>query len=405
MVENRQGLRQNLFQFSLLVIINACVGAMVGMERSILPPIAENEFGLTARTTMLSFISVFGVTKALTNYFAGRLADATGRKKVLVAGWLLATPVPFLLMWAPSGGWIIAANVFLGVSQGLTWSVTVIMKIDLVGARYRGLAMGWNEFAGYGAMATTAWLTGWLAQVYGLRPVPFYPGLLLVAAGLLLSVSLARETKAYAGQEQDNRKSSGNELSQLEVFRRTSLSDRNLSSASLDGLTTNLKDGLAWGLFPLFFSAAGMNLNQVGILTAMYPAVWGVLQLFTGSLSDRIGRKRLIYAGMWVQAAALAWISLGANFWWFAAGAALLGVGTAMVYPVLLTAVSDVADPLWRGTALGVYRLWRDSGYAIGALAAGLLADFLGMQPSFWLIGFVALCSGLVVLFRMRESL
>ncbi len=404
MAEEVQGLRRNIFQFTLLVVINACVGAMVGMERSILPPIAETEFGLAARTATLSFIVVFGVSKALTNYFAGRLADSRGRRKVLVGGWLLAAPVPFLLMWAPSWNWIIAANVLLGISQGLTWSTTVIMKLDLVGPRYRGLAMGMNEFAGYGAMAGIAWLTGMLAAQYGLRPAPFYPGIGLMAAGLLLSASLARETREFARREIGNSDPPKENLTQRQVFLRTALSDPNLSSATQAGLATNLKDGAAWGLFPLFFAAAGMNLGQVGVLAGLYPAFWGFLQLLTGPLSDRVGRKRLILWGMWTQAVALALISLSATFAWFAAGSALLGTGTAMVYPVLQAAVSDHAAPVWRGAALGTYRLWRDSGYAIGALAAGLLADLLSIVAALWLVAGMTFVSGVVVAVRMGEG-
>ncbi len=275
MSEPVQGLQNNLFQFTLLVVINACVGAMVGMERSILPPIAGSVFKLSAHTAMLSFICVFGVTKALTNYFAGRLMDAVGRKKVLVAGWLAAVPFPFLLIWAPSWSWIIAANVFLGIHQGLAWSTTLVMKIDLVGPRFRGLASGMNEFAGYAAMAGSAALTGILANRYGLRPIPFYPGILLMAAGLFLSLLLAKETRAYAHSEKTEDRSADGEISQKEIVLRTSFTDRNLSSAAQAGLATNLKDGMAWGLFPLLFAASGINLGQIGVLTAIYPAAWG----------------------------------------------------------------------------------------------------------------------------------
>jgi MFS family permease len=294
--EVRLGLRENLGQFSLLVIVNAFVGAMVGMERTILPPIAEREFHLAAKTAILSFIVVFGVTKALTNYLAGRLSDRFGRKHVLIAGWLVAAPVPFMLMWAPSWSWVLFANALLGVSQGLTWSTTVIMKIDLAGPKKRGLAMGLNEFAGYFAVAGSALATGVVAARYGLRPEPFYLGVAYVVIGVLLSVLVVRETKHHVAAES---KLHGalpveNAPTQREVFWRTSLQDRNLSSVSQAGLINNLNDGMAWGLFPLFFAASGMNLGQIGTLAAIYPGTWGVAQLFTGALSDRAGRKWLI---------------------------------------------------------------------------------------------------------------
>jgi MFS family permease len=403
----RLGLRENLWQFSLLVVVNAFVGAMVGLERSILPPLAEEEFHLVARTAVLSFIVVFGVTKALTNYLAGRLADRFGRKHVLVAGWLVAAPVPFLLMWAPSWTWVLVANALLGVSQGLTWSTTVIMKIDLAGPRNRGLAMGLNEFAGYFAVAGSALATGYVAARYGLRPEPFYLGVAFVAAGLLLSVLLVRETTHHVAHESKlhGDLASHEVPSQREIFRRTSLTDRNLSSVSQAGLVNNLNDGMAWGLFPLFFVAAGMDLGQVGTLAAVYPATWGIGQLFTGAWSDRVGRKWLIAAGMWIQAVGIAVVIQSSGFGGFAAGGALLGIGTAMVYPTLLAAIGDVAHPSWRASSVGVYRLWRDLGYAIGALLAGLVADALGLAAAMWVIAAITAASGLVVALRMSETL
>lgn len=403
----RLGLRENLPQFSLLVVVNAFVGAMVGMERTILPSIAEQAFQLSARTAVLSFIVVFGVTKALTNYLAGRLSDRLGRKHVLVAGWLVAAPVPFLLMWAPSWSWVLFANALLGVSQGLTWSTTVIMKIDLAGPQKRGLAMGLNEFAGYFAVAGSALATGFIAARYGLRPQPFYLGVGFVAIGLLLSALLVRETKHHVAAESRLLGASPPDSmpTQREVFWRTTLLDRNLSSVSQAGLVNNLNDGMAWGLFPLFFTAANMDLGQVGTLAAIYPATWGVAQLVTGAWSDRVGRKWLIAAGMWVQAVGIALVVLASSFAGFAAGAALLGLGTAMVYPTLLAAIGDVAHPSWRASAVGVYRLWRDLGYAIGALLAGLTADALGLPAAMWLVAALTLGSGVVVAVRMRETL
>jgi len=402
----RLGLRANLAQFSLLVVVNAFVGAMVGLERSILPSIAEQEFHLTTRSAVLSFIVVFGMTKALTNYFAGRLSDAVGRKRVLVAGWVVATPVPFLLMWAPSWNWMLFANALLGVSQGLTWSTTVIMKIDLAGPERRGLAMGLNEFAGYGAVALSALATGYVAARYGLRPQPFYLGLAFVLAGLLLSALLVRETHEHARREASNQTlpTHSAALSQREVFLRTSFLDRDLSSVSQAGLVNNLNDGMVWGLFPLLYASAGLSLERIGWLAAIYPAIWGLGQLFTGALSDRMGRKWFIASGMGVQAVGIGLVVLSARLSGFAAGAALLGAGTAMVYPTLLAAVGDLAHPSSRASAVGVYRLWRDLGYAVGALFAGLMADLIGIRAAIWMVAAVTLASGLVVAVRMRET-
>lgn len=403
----RLGIRENLGQFSLLVVVNAFVGAMVGMERTILPPIAEQDFHLAAKTAVLSFIVVFGITKALTNYLAGRLSDRFGRKHVLVGGWLVAAPVPFLLMWAPTWTWVLIANAFLGISQGLTWSTTVIMKIDLAGPLKRGLAMGLNEFAGYFAVALSALATGYVAAHYGLRPQPFYLGVAFVLIGLLLSALAVRETTHHATAEAKlhERPFGYQPPSQREIFWRSTLHDRNLSSISQAGLVNNLNDGMAWGLFPLFFAAAAMDLAQIGTLAAIYPATWGIGQLFTGAWSDRVGRKWLIACGMWVQAIGIAVVIPANGFSGFAAGAALLGVGTAMVYPTLLAAIGDVAHPTWRASAVGVYRLWRDLGYAIGALLAGVTADLFGLPAAMWLIAALTFGSGLVVAMRMRETL
>jgi len=402
----RLGIRENFGQFSLLVLVNAFVGGMVGLERTILPPLAEREFHLAARSAVLSFIVVFGVTKALTNYLAGRLSDRVGRKHVLVGGWLVAAPVPFLLMWAPSWSWVLFANALLGVSQGLTWSTTVIMKIDLAGPERRGLAMGLNEFAGYFAVAASALATGFLAAHYGLRPEPFYLGVVFVAAGLLLSAFAVRETRHHVAAEAKlhGELPVGDAPTPREVFWRTTLTDRDLSSVSQGGLVNNLNDGMAWGLFPLFFSAAHMSLRQIGTLAAIYPATWGASQLVTGALSDRTGRKWLIAAGMWVQAAGIVFV-VAHGFGGFATGAALLGVGTAMVYPTLLAAIGDVAHPSWRASSVGVYRLWRDLGYAIGALLAGATADAFGLPAAMWLVAAITFGSGVVVAVRMRETL
>jgi MFS family permease len=415
----RLGLRENAGQFALLVLVNAFVGAMVGLERSILPALAEHDFGIVARTAMLSFLVAFGVSKALTNYFAGRLSDRLGRKHVLVAGWLAAAPVPFLLMWAPDWNTVVAANLLLGVSQGLTWSTTVIMKIDLVGPRRRGLAMGLNECAGYLAVAASALATGWIAAEHGLRPQPFYLGVAYVAAGLALSVFAVRETRHFAQHEaalghatavsatpgQPTPGHAAAVLAPGALFRRVSVGDRNLSSACQAGLVNNLNDGMAWGLFPLVYAAGGATLAQVGALAAIYPAVWGLAQVGTGALSDRIGRKGLVVAGMWLQAAGIALTATTASRAGFAAGAVLLGLGTAMVYPTLLAVIGDVAAPAWRASAVGVYRLWRDLGYAVGALLSGLVADAFGLGAALWLVAAITFASGLVAWLRMRETL
>jgi MFS family permease len=401
----RIGLRENWAQFALLVVVNAFVGAMVGMERSILPVLAEQEFHLVARTAVLSFIFVFGLSKALTNYAAGRLSDRIGRKQILVAGWLIAVPVPLLLMWAPSWNWILVANVLLGISQGFTWSTTVIMKIDLVGSARRGLAMGLNEFSGYVALAGSAALTAAIAARSGLRPDPFYPGVVFVALGLLLSLVVVRDTHGHVVAESSLHGAPERVATSRDVFWNTSWTDRNLSSVSQAGLVNNLNDAMAWGLFPLVFAAAHLSIERIGVLAAIYPATQGVLQLVTGAWSDRVGRKWLIVSGMWVQAAGIVGVIRSTGFAGFAMGAASLGIGTAMVYPTLLAAIGDVAAPAWRASAVGVYRFWRDLGYALGAVVAGVAADALGFAGAMWVVAAVTFASGLVAAVRMRETM
>lgn len=398
----RLGLRENAAQFSLLVIVNAFVGAMAGLERSILPAIAEQEFGLAAHTAIVSFIVVFGISKALTNYGAGRWSDAVGRKRILVIGWLVAVPVPFLLMWAPNWNWILVANALLGVSQGLTWSTTVIMKIDLVGPAQRGLAMGLNEFAGYGALAASALATGWIAAAYGLRPQPFYLGVGFVAIGLVLSAWLVHDTAHHVRYETQTISPVTTKTD--DVFWKTTIHDRNLSSVTQAGLVNNLNDGMAWGLFPMLFAASGVPFATIAVLVAIYPATSGVGQLFTGALSDRVGRKPLIVWGMWVQAAGIAITVASDDVSNYTVGAVLLGLGTAMVYPTLLAAIGDVAHPSWRASAVGVYRLWRDLGYAIGALLAGVMADAFGMDAAIWMVAVLTFGSGVVSFVRMQET-
>ena len=406
------GLRENRRQFALLVLVNAFVGAMVGLERSVLPLLGEREFGLASASAALSFVATFGVVKALTNLVAGRLGDRYGRKPVLVAGWLFALPVPFLVIWAPTWAWIIVANVLLGINQGLAWSTAVVMKIDLVGPRQRGLAMGLNEFAGYLAVALSALATGMIAGAYGLRPEPFYLGIAVAAVGLALSLLFVRDTADHARLEarahggDAGPAGRGSAPPRLrELLARGTWRDPALASASQAGMVNNLNDGLAWGLFPIFFAAAGLSLREIGVLAFVYPATWGVAQLTTGALSDRWGRKWMIVGGMLLQGAALAAMAAWQGFApWIASGVAL-GPGTALVYPTLLAAIGDVAHPAWRGSAVGVYRLWRDLGYAVGALLAGVLADAFGMTASIAVIAAITAGSGLAVAVRMPETL
>ena len=404
----RLGLKENIGQFSLLVGVNALVGGMIGQERTVLPLLAKDEFHLTAFTATLTFIAAFGIVKAVTNFFAGTLGDRYGRKPVLVAGWIIAIPIPLLLMWAPSWGWVVFANVLLGINQGLTWSTTVIMKIDLVGPAKRGFAMGLNEAAGYGAVAITALATGYIAQRYGLRPAPFLLGVAYAGLGLGISVLFVKETHGHAKHEAANHTTTpgGHDegLTIGQIFTLTSFRDKALSSCSQAGLVNNLNDGLAWGLFPIFFAASGLSIARIGILAALYPAVWGLGQLYTGGLSDRIGRKPLIVGGMITQAVALAWIAATGGFWAWAAGAMLIGAGTAMVYPTLLAAIGDVAHPTWRARAVGIYRLWRDGGFAVGALLAGILADLVSIPAAIYAVAALTAASGLFVASRMYET-
>jgi MFS family permease len=407
----RLGLRENWRQFWLLVLVNAFVGAMVGLERTVLPLLAEQEFGLASKSAVLSFIATFGAVKAVTNFFAGRLGDRWGRKPVLLGGWVAGLPVPFLLIWAPSWGWVVLANVFLGLNQGLAWSSTVIMKIDLVGSKRRGLAMGLNEFAGYVAVALAALGTGYLAESFGLRPEPFYLGIAAVAAGLGLSLVFVKETIGHTRVEAADRIPSAAEPgggagpTMGDILVHASVRDPALSSANQAGLVNNLNDGLSWGLLPLFFSAAGLTVAQIGLLSFVYPAVWGLGQLITGAISDRTGRKPMIVIGMAVQGVALLAVATFTGLVPWLGALSLLGVGTAMVYPTLLAAVGDVAEPSWRGSAVGVYRLWRDGGYVVGALVAGVVADVVGSEAAIAAVGVLTLASGIVVAVRMPEPL
>jgi MFS family permease len=399
----RLGLRENIGQFSLLVLINAFVGGMVGLERTILPLLAEKEFGLASKTAILSFIISFGLTKAVTNLFAGVLSDRVGRKTLLVFGWIAGLPVPFLLIIAPSWSWVVAANILLGVNQGLCWSIAVVMKIDLVGPSKRGRAMGLNEFAGYIAVAVAALASGWIAAEFGLRPYPFYLGIGFASLGLLLSLLFVMDTDKHVAAESRN-SSPAIRKGIREIFATVSWKSKTLFSCSQAGMINNLNDGMVWGLLPIYFASFGLTVSKIGQLAAIYPAVWGFLQLVTGPMSDRFGRKWMIVTGMWVQAVGIILIALWeTNFAWIA-GLVLLGIGTAQVYPTLIAAVSDVAHPTWRASAVGVYRFWRDAGYAVGAVASGLIADLFGIIPSILSIGALTGISGITAAIYMVET-
>jgi MFS family permease len=405
----RLGLRENLAQFLLLVLVNAFVGGMVGLERTVVPLVGTEEFHIGSEVVVFSFIIAFGLVKALLNLASGVLADRFTRKSVLVAGWIIGLPVPFMLAWGPSWAWIVGANVLLGVSQGLAWSMTVNMKIDLVGPGRRGLALGLNEAAGYSALGATALLTGYLAAQYGLRPEPFYVGIVYAVLGLALSVFLVRDTRDHARLEAVGHVATAptSHASLPQVFAETSWRNPTLFSVSQAGLVNNLNDGMSWGVFPLLFIANGVSLEGVGVIKAVYPVVWGVGQIFTGVLADRVGRKPLVVWGMLVQAAGHVVIGFGLASPFLAglAGSVLLGIGTAMVYPALLAAVGDVAHPTWRATSVGVYRFWRDLGYAVGALMAGVIAVLFGLVWAVHVAGLLTFLSGLVAWGRMSETL
>lgn len=414
----RLGFKANWHQLILLALINSFVGSMVGLERTVLPLIAGAEFGIAARTVTMSFLVSFGLAKALANLSAGRLADRLGRQRVLIAGWLAGLPVPPLIIFAPNWGWIVLANTLLGVNQGFCWSATVIMKMDLAGPRQRGLAIGLNEFSGYFAVSLSALATGYLAAAHGMRPAPFYPGVAFAIIGLMLSSFSAHETLTHARLEADLDPASpvlsaraapstvGAKKSTLaQVLLLTSWKDRALFAACQAGLVNNLNDGMMWGLVPIFLTAAGLPIERVGFIAAAYPGVWGIGQLLTGALSDSVGRKWQIASGMWIQAAGIGLFVLRPGSGLSVGGAVLLGLGTALAYPALLAAVSDVARPEWRASAVGVYRLWRDAGYAVGALISGLLADTIGIPAAIAAVGGLTFFSGVIVAAAMYETL
>ena len=397
MKDIKLGLKENWRQFTLLVIINAFVGGMVGLERSILPRIADVEFHIAAKTAILSFIIVFGIVKAITNYYTGALSDKFGRKNLLVTGWIIGIPIPFILMFAPSWNWIIAANVLLGINQGLTWSSTVVMKIDLVGEKQRGFAMGLNEFAGYIALALIAFLTGWIASEYGIRPYPFYVGIGLVFLGLIGSLFFIKDTKHHVAKETVT-----NTIPRLKnIFWDTTWKDKNLGSVTQAGLINNLNDGMAWGIFPILLAAKGFTIGEIGIIVAIYPAAWGIGQLFTGRMADRFCKKDMLYVGMLLQAVALIVLVWANTMLHFLILSSILGWGTAMVYPTFLATVAENTNPQDRAKSIGIFRLWRDLGYAIGAILTGIIADLISINASIIFIGLLTLASSLIIRYRM----
>lgn len=396
--EVQLGLKENWKQFSLLVLINAFVGGMVGLERSILPQIAEGEFAIAAKTAILSFIIVFGIVKAVTNYYTGALANKFGRKNLLTAGWVIGIPIPFILMFAQSWNWIIAANVLLGINQGLAWSSTVVMKIDLVGEKQRGFAMGLNEFAGYLAVAIVAFLTGWIANEYGVRPYPFYIGIVLVALGLISSIFFVKDTRHHVAKE-----TSSNNLPRLKnIFWDTTWRNKNLGSVTQAGLINNLNDGMAWGIFPILLASKGFTIEQIGIVTATYPAVWGIGQLFTGKMADIFCKRNLLYIGMLLQALALMGLLYADSMAHYILLSVILGWGTAMVYPTFLATVAEHTHPQDRAKSIGIFRLWRDLGYAIGAILTGIIADAFSIDTAILLIGILTFISAAIIFVRMR---
>jgi MFS family permease len=395
------GLKENWMQFTILVIVNAFVGGMVGLERTIFPKFAEIEFGIASKTAILSFIIAFGITKAITNYFTGKLANKYGRKNLLLVGWLFAIPIPFILIYATSWNWVLFANVLLGINQGLTWSSTVVMKIDLVGEKDRGLAMGINEFAGYFAVGVVAFLTGIIAQKYGITPYPFYLGIGISIVGLFLSYFFVRDTRVFVHKEQETSKTNKQE----NVFLETSFKDRTLSSITQAGLVNNLNDGMIWGLLPILLISLNYDSKSIGIIAAIYPAVWGIGQLVTGRMADIYSKKGMLFWGMLAQGLAILLIPFFTSFYQLIIIASILGAGTALVYPTFLSAIADATNPNQRAESIGVFRLWRDLGYAVGAIISGIIADIFGVTYAVMSIGAITILSSIIIKFRMPETL
>ena len=397
------GLSDNWRQIALLVAANMFAGGMIGMERTILPGLAEEEFGITSKTAVVSFIATFGLAKALTNLLAGSLTQRFTRRRILIAGWMIGIPVPLLLIWAPAWGWVIGANLLLGANQGLAWSMTVNMKMDLAGPRWRGLVLGFNESAGYLSLAAVAFLTGIIADSYGLRPEPFYLGIGIAAAGLALSVLFVRDTATHLALETASLSGQTAVPSSFKAnFADATWRRPYLFGLTQAGLVKNLNDGVAWGIFPLFFASQGLSLDRIAVLVAVYPLVWGVLQLSTGWASDILGRKPLIVVGMVLQGAAISLTAGVDSFGVWIGTMALLGLGTALVYPTLLAAVGDAVPAIDRASVLGVYRFWRDSGFIIGALLAGAVADLFGFKPAIQLVAVLTVGSGLLAVITVR---
>jgi MFS family permease len=405
------GLRPNFRQFLILVLVNAFVGAMIGLEQTVVPLIGKNEFGIESSAIIVSFIASFGAVKAVLNLLAGNMSDKWGRKNVLVLGWIFGIPVPVILLFAPDWNWIIFANILLGVNQGLAWSMTVNMKIDLVGKSQRGFALGLNEFAGYFSVAAIGFLTGYLASTFGLKPYPFYLGIIFAILGFAISWIIVKDTRKFTtlelkenASESPEQENTAKDLTFKEVFLQTSWKNRTLLAISQAGLINNLIFGVTWGIFTLYFSSFTIGISEIGFLKALHPGIWGVLQLLTGTLSDKVGRKVLIYPGMFIQGIGV-WVVLFTNFYWgWIVGMSLIGIGTALVYPTLLAAISDLANPKWRATSLGVYRFWRDIGFVFGAIGIGYLADLFGLNIAIHLVAFLALASGIFVLTVMKET-
>lgn len=395
------GLKENCKQFTILVIVNAFVGGMIGLERSIFPEFAESVFGIESTTAILSFIIAFGITKAFTNYFTGRLANKVGRKKLLLFGWILAMPIPFILINAANWNWVVFANILLGLSQGLTWSSTVVMKIDLAGEKDRGLAMGLNEFAGYSAVGLVAFLSGYVANKYGITPYPFYIGIFISMVGFILSFFFVRDTRAFVDKE--NTTNSSGKLDN--VFVQTTFKNKTLSSVTQAGLVNNLNDGMIWGLFPIFLLSLNFNIENIGIIAAIYPTVWGIGQLFTGKMSDVYSKKSMLFWGMLIQGITILLIPFTGSFYALAVLSALLGLGTALVYPTFLSAIAQATNPMQRAESIGTFRLWRDLGYAIGAVISGITADLFGVEYAILLIGLITILSSLIIKIRMPDKI
>ncbi len=393
----KTGLLENWKQFSILVLVNAFVGAMIGLERAVLPGLGKNVFGLDANTAILSFIMAFGITKAISNYSVAKLSKRFNRKQILMAGWWAALPVPFLLMYADSWSWVIAANILLGINQGLAWSATVIMKVDIVGQKNRGLAMGINEFAGYLSVGLASYLASSIAANYGYAYFPFIPGLFFVAAGLLVSAFLIKDTTHFVHAESATSKM----VLLKNVWKETTWKHKNISTVTLNGLVNNMNDAVVWGLLPVLLLSRDFSIYEIGVIAGIYPAVWGVLQLFTGKMGDVYCKKQIISAGMLLQAVAIILLAITVQFWLLIAAAVLLGLGTALVYPNFLTVVAESSHPSQRAESLSIFRFWRDSGYVIGALLAGVLADMVGMSTAIVIIGGITATAGIIAHFRM----